>query len=250
MDFSPLIAYIRQKFFTILLASLWLLPFISSIIGFQAIKWISGAQTVITPGVLGMPIGQAIKLLSDQSLNVRILKEKEDNTVPPGTILSQSPAAHEKIKKQQSVFLVITKYTPQPKAPNLLGMDISKAVALAQEKKFKVKNFLLQSHYPKNTVISQLPLPGETEEHNTLTVYISSGANQWRIMPPLKGLDIAQVEDFLKDYGIKPAVNFISYDREDQTQTVPSSAKVINQYPIAGTIIDSNALPAIELTVS
>ena len=57
---------------------LWLLPFLSFLCGYQLIRSLYTVNTLTTPSIIGKEIQDAIKILSDNNLNPRILTEKED----------------------------------------------------------------------------------------------------------------------------------------------------------------------------
>lgn len=247
MDYAYFLAKFRQKINTLFLSCFWLLPFISSLVGFQCIKWFTQTTLVTTPSVLGMPIAQAVVQLADQGLNVRILKEKEDNSVNAGMVISQNPRPQETIKKQQSVFLVITKHAPKPQAPDIVSMQESKGIYLAQSKGFKIKNFTISSHLPAGTILAQAPNVGQSDEHNELLFYVSGEKTKYRIMPSLLYQTHAAAEAFLKEYGIKTVIT--STVQEESSQAQPDK-KVIMQNPAAGQIIDLAQLTKVTLTLS
>lgn len=249
MHIEDIISNFREKFPYYFNASLWMLPFLSCILGFQLLKWISGSQTVKTPSVLGMQLSDAVKIFSDASLNIRILKENEDNSLLPGTVIRQSPAPDVKIKKQQSVFLVVTKHTPQSSAPDIVGVQIAKAEILAQDKKFKIKTFPIQSHYPKETIIAQLPSPGKIDVRNTLISYVSSGSARWRVMPLLVGQELDIVKELFEQQNIQFTVERLD-NNQDQHMFNEQSSLIMSQLPQSGSVIDSAHWPRVILTVS
>lgn len=246
MDYSSILAYLRPKTHILFLSTFWLMPFISSIVGFQCIKWLTTTTLVTTPSVLGMPIAQAVTLLADQGLNVRILKEKEDNTVKPGMIINQNPRPNERIKKQQSVFLVITKPTPKPQAPDLIGQQESKAISTAQHTGFKVKTFKISSNFPTGTVLAQLPQVGQSNDTNELLLYVSGESKKYRIMPSFIHQTQVASEALLKEYGIKATIKQSAINAENP---VTPESKIIKQYPLPGQIVDVAAISTISLTI-
>lgn len=101
---------------------LWLMPFASFLIGYQIINIFKNQNEIIVPNFVGKTLNQAIKVASDNNLNLRISAEKEDSQLPEGTIISQIPN-RQKIKPNQSIYLVISK-----KIQNLIFLNSKKKI--------------------------------------------------------------------------------------------------------------------------
>src|SRR5205085_11984966 len=102
-----------------------------------------------TPSVIGQHIHDAIKLLSTHHLNARILSEKEDLDLPEGIVISQSPVQGQKIKSQQSIFLVVTRRPPKAQAPRLFGLNNEESNANTQKKGIQLKSYSIESICPQ-----------------------------------------------------------------------------------------------------
>lgn len=226
---------------------LWIIPFLSFVIGYQAVRSLLSAQAIQTPAVLGLHIHDAIKQLSAYQLNVRILKEKEDTNLDEGTIISQSPEPGKKIKPQQSVFLVITRKPPKAETPSCYGLTRDKIEQLAQEKALRLKIYTLESTHPLDTCFVQSPQPKEKMTSDTLTVYISAGNSPIRIFPSFKNKKLTEVMRFLSGYNIKPLVQ---HDRAQFDDHECDSCIITDQRPKAGALIDLKKPFAVQLTVS
>src|SRR5579872_3214934 len=86
---------------------LWLLPFLGFALGYQLLRSLYAPTVIKTPAIVGKSLQDAITLLSDHNLNARVLAEKEDTDLQPGTIISQSPSSGSLIKANQPVFIVL-----------------------------------------------------------------------------------------------------------------------------------------------
>jgi serine/threonine-protein kinase len=186
----------------------------------------------------------AIKILSADKLNVRILAEKEDPDSPEGIIISQTPAQGKKIKPQQSVFLVITRKPPRIQAPSLCGLPLEDAKKKAAQARIALQTHAIESSYPKDNVIAQNKLPGEELIDKTMTLSVSAGDTPLRIMPDLRGKKAEEVVRFLKPFNIKVEVTHPDQEKDH----VCSSCLIIDQRPHVGSIIDLAKAPVVQLT--
>jgi beta-lactam-binding protein with PASTA domain len=225
---------------------LWVFPFISFLLGYQAFSLFSSKSVLQTPSVLGKQIHDAIKELSFYQLNVRILKEKDDPDFPDGIVISQSPQPSSSIKPHKSVFLVITRKPPKPEAPNLYGLTPNKASKLVAEKALRLKTFELESMYPKDTCIAQSPSPAQPVNQNNIIAYISSGTTSLRIFPVLKNRNLQEVRSFLKDFNIQFQVHHTTELKESHTCT---NCIIVDHRPLAGSLVDLRKPFTVQLTV-
>lgn len=224
------------KLRTILLSFFWLVPFLSFIGGYQLVRFLTHAETVYVPSVVGLHLNDAIRLLSADRLNVRILAEKEDPDLHEGMILSQTPEQGQMVKPHQSIFLVITRKPLRPLAPKLRGLTCSQAARKARNDKLRLKSYTLESPVPQGRVIAQSVMPGREVKGNDVTIYCSEGTTQLRIFPDVKGRSVDEVKSFFGLYDIPVRV------------TGDQSAPIKEQIPLAGTIIDVSKPLVVEVT--
>ncbi len=88
-------------------------------------------------------------------------------------------------------------------APDLRGKSIEEAKALAEEEGFTIKQGkdIYSNDYPEGKVCTQDPEPGaETPKEGTITVHISKGSKEG-VVPNVVGMNQADVEEYLKEYG-------------------------------------------------
>ncbi len=221
-----------------LLSFIWLVPFLSFIAGYQLVRLLTHTETVFVPSVVGLHLNDAIRMLSADQLNVRILAEKEDPDLHEGMILSQTPDHGQMVKPHQSVFLVITRKPLKPQAPKLQGITCAQAQKKARHAHIRLKSFNLESSVPKDRVITQSVAPGREVKTNTLTIYCSDGSTTLRIFPELKGKSVDEVVSFFGLYDIPVKVHG------------PKDASIKDQRPLAGTLIDIQKPLIVEITTS
>lgn len=185
------------------------------------------------PSLLGLPLQEAITVLSCHNLNARILTEKEETDISPGTILSQNPAPQQKIKPQQSVYLVIAKKAHAAIAPELTGCIESEARKRAENLGIRLKTYAIESQHPQEYCIAQSPAPGSELAEKLMILYVSASTVPMRIFPDLRGLQIADVHNFLEKYTMQLVIMPI----HDSISERPAGT-VLDQKPLAGSLID------------
>lgn len=214
---------------------LWTIPFLSFLGGYYVMSTLYTNKTIPTPSVVGMQLNQAVRLLSDQQLNVRILAEKEDADLPAGTIISQNPPAKSLIKPNQSIFLVVST-TPQPThVPRLIGCTEAEIEQIAQKQNIRYKIYPLECKYPANTCCAQWPAPGSILDTHPLILYMAQNKHKPILMPDLRGHSVPAVADFLTNHDMVPEL--MHHPSVPDGHICSSACIVTDQRPIAGSLV-------------
>lgn len=225
---------------------LWILPFIFFLTGYLTIRALLHKQIVYVPQLVGANMVDAIKALSAQKLNARILDQKEDSDMPEGTVINQSPKANVKLKVGQPVFLVITRAPAKNRAPSLYYNSLENAKEKLIQEGLSPKFYLIPSIAQQNLCFAQEVKPARELNSKVVIAYFSKGKTSLVIMPNLKGLGIEQVRNFLKKNNIDVVVHedgeFNSKKKKNNTPF-----KVKKQRPMAGSLVDISKLKRIIL---
>jgi len=214
----------------------WILPFLSFLCGYQLLNYTTHVQEITVPSVVGLNLTDAIKIFSDHNINPRILTEKEEKDVAPGTILGQTPTPGHKIKIHQPIFLVVAKKAQSIICPTLLGKSETEVDKSLSHLHIRAKKYYLNSHYPQGNCIAQEPSSNSPLEDRKMTVYISAGNNKLLLFPHLKNSSIAEVKEFFEGYPITLKLT--------HTHPMPpehqcnNSCIIVDQKPLPGTLID------------
>lgn len=214
---------------------LWLLPFLCFLFGYYLTNYLLSVPSLETPALLGKNINHGVKLLSERNLNLRIIQEKEDNDLPDGTIVSQSPSEHQKVKANQTIFCVTSRQAQTKTAPNLINQNMQQVNELVKNERVRTKAYMIPSNHKEGLCIAQFPSHHEPLHQQSIITYISAGNKKPVLFPSLKGKDINQVKEFFALYGIKLSVSHASHvDKQHQCTT----CCVVEQKPLAGSIVD------------
>jgi eukaryotic-like serine/threonine-protein kinase len=135
--------------------------------------WVSqGKPQVEVPDVTGMTLNGATSTLQDAGFRVGIVTPEASSTVPNGSVISQDPAAGDKVEKGATIDLVVSNGpspspSPSPSAsaslvavPDVVGMLGPDAEDALTTLGFFVAVKPKPSVQPPGTVIDQKPDPG------------------------------------------------------------------------------------------
>lgn len=213
--------------------SLWLLPFCSFSLGYFCMHMVFYMPSVNTPHLIGKPVHEILKLITEKKLNLRLIDQKEETDIPEGIILNQTPSAGTLIKPNQPLFIVTTKKPLARNAPDCIkgNLDQLENQLLAEGIQFRV--YHLSHSYPEKMCFAQSPQHNECLEKNKLILYISSGDKKPILWPNFISLPLRTAIDFLNTYGITPhIVNDSVYNEYKDAEYI-----VTDQRPTSGTLL-------------
>lgn len=236
----------------------WFLPFLCFFAGYYTVRSIFHKKVVAVPSIIGLHITDAIKLLSNQNLNTRVLDQKYDVDMPEGIVISQSPQADYKLKEGQSIFLVITKQPDKLRAPDLFTLSKDQSDQLALKLGLNLKSYFLKPNYSQNSqtykkaiCIAQQFQPNQELDSKKMSAYFSADRTNIRIMPDIKNHSVQELKKHFKDlYSVDNNYNIELIISNSNDQNLDSKdLKVKEQRPIAGSIIDLKKLKKIYVSV-
>ncbi len=218
----------------------WTLPFLCFIGGYGISRFLFHTPSVAAPALIGKSLLAACTIASDLNLNIRLLEHKDNPDLPEGTVLLQIPSAGQSVKPRQTIFLSLSHQPQKKNVPNYLQKNKNEIEQSAKDNGIKVKFYAVPSNYPCNECIGQFPQPHTPLPTTPLCIYLSDGAIKPVIMPSFINRALEEVSDFLALYGIKPSI-IGSYQGQYPL--------VIDQRPLAGTIINLDQNPTIQLSI-
>lgn len=211
---------------------LWLMPFASFIGGYLIVASLHRQPALQAPSIIGKTLDQAVLILSETNLNLRIVGQKEEAQLPEGTVLTQTPAAGSTIKEQQALYVTTAK-KPIPLAmPNLIAKTQAQAQAELEALSLQPKIYHIASDQPIQTIIAQFPDAGESTHAQEIILYSATDAQKPLIMPNLKQRSLDEVISFLDLNGITPAISHVPTTPDHQC----TNCIIVDQRPLAGTI--------------
>lgn len=220
---------------TLLKKFLWTVPFICFLAGYIFLMKLYPIKEIKTPRVLGKTLQDACSLLAQHSLNARLVATKEDALLADGTIISQTPLANQKIKPNQTVFIVASKKPEKTYAANYTNKSISEIEQELTRKNIRAKIYFVPSNLQKDICIAQWPESGTPLEDNKIILYIGATNNKPHIIPNLKHRNALETVNFLKSNNVLIDVCNTSYDPKEN-HLCPNCI-IKDQRPLAGSIL-------------
>lgn len=214
---------------------LWTLPFICFASGYFLLTKLYPVKEIQTPAVVGKNLQEACTLLAQHSLNCRLVALKEDPLLPASTVISQNPQAGQKIKPNQTVFIVASTHPEKNVAPDFVLKNMNEIEADLNQKNIRAKTYQIPSALKENSCVAQWPEAGLTLENNKMILYCAHQINKPIIMPNLKNKKVSTVTDFLTQNNI--TFELVHESIIENAAHECSECTVIEQRPLAGSII-------------
>jgi eukaryotic-like serine/threonine-protein kinase len=220
---------------------IWTLPFVGFIVGYALAHLVFSSPCIIVPNLVGSSLVEAVRQLSDQRLNIRILTEKEDEDLPAGTILNQKPIAHRHVKPHHTIYVITSKKPLRKQVPMLLGKHIKEALKELEQLAIAHRAFPLPSYHPNNTVIGQYP-SANSDLTTPIKIYYAQPISHEYIFPDFAGLPLEKVKAFLQKHNIQVTISSTHNYYSDETL-------VKEQRPLAGSLISLKDPPHVQIKV-
>jgi len=225
----------------------YVIPFACFLLGYFLLSIFVHGGSMPVPQLVGIPVQDALVLLSAQNLNARVQAQQENADVNPGTVLRQKPEAGQKIKANQSVYLVVARAPTRMTAPSFIGMTVQDALEEAKKAGIKTKQSLVPYAGAGGFVVSQAPAAGKEMDGSTVTFYVSEGIETApRLMPNLVGQNAQEVVAELEKQQIACKV-----ERGPEAEGFAlDQCVVVTQKPLAGALLEANKLPRVLILVA
>ncbi len=174
--------------------------------GQQVVQAFLQPSMVIVPNVVGKPVREAAKILSETRLNTN-LEKGNDNTQPQGIVLSQNPPKGTSLTETRVVSIVVN--YPRPLiAPDLVGKLGTEAKMTLKELGLVAGNVAIipaAEGEPRGVVVAQTPIPGtQMIKGGSITIMVT-GARPEKgktFIPDLTGLSFEEARALIKMSGL------------------------------------------------
>jgi serine/threonine-protein kinase len=209
--------------------------------GTVTIKVSAPAVKVKVPALVGKKINDARQIVDGVGLNL-VVKEQTDPKIPADQIISQTPAAQTEVDKGSAVEVVVSTGKTQKSVPEVTGKDAADAANELGQAGFKTKTTQeASSTVDPGKVVRTDPAGGsKAEEGSTVTIFVSSGAEQVAV-PNVMGKTAADARADIEAAGLVYR----------EAGTAPSNSaddgKVVAQNPGGGTRVDKGTTVRVTL---
>ncbi len=212
----------RTVYAVVALASLLVLA--AAVIGIRALT--AAPKTTTAPTVTDRTVPQARTILRHAGLAVGATKPRSSDTVPKGTIISQSPGAGGSVPIGSRVNVTVSAGKALVVVPNVVDQHVDEARALLEAQGFKVDETQDSSSDENAGTVTRAD-PGEgtkVPSGSTVHLLVSSGLVE---MPKVLQQGEQEAEARLKDAGFKVR-------KVQRTTSTEPPGTVLDQTPAAG----------------
>ena len=178
-------------------------------------------------------IGDAQKDLTSDKFQVKVIRKYDPS--PKDTVLRESPNPGAKVRQGSTVTLVVSNGPAPIHVPNLIGMTVDKANAIAEKDGFTVvvSERASIANIPPNVITSQDPQSGNTipADHSAVVnVVVSSGGGLTQV-PDVTGNDYVTALQKLQQAGFTVDTEYAV----NKQASANDNGQVIDESPPAGT---------------
>ncbi|OLZ61258.1 hypothetical protein AV521_43790 [Streptomyces sp. IMTB 2501] len=211
-------------------------------------KWVaSGGNTADkpfdAPNFVGQTYGDAQKMAVNADLKLGAPTRKPCDNQPKGNVCSQDPTAGSKVKKGDTINLVVSTGAPNVDVPDVRGLQFDQAQSQLTDKGFKVEKQTQESTQPPGVVISQDPEGGSSKQKGTtITLTVAKAADKVTIPGDLVGKSCDDAKSELQNLGLAPGDC-----TETPTNNQAQDGKVLSTNPAAGQQVAKNTSVAINV---
>ncbi|MEN9687384.1 MAG: hypothetical protein RL381_396 [Actinomycetota bacterium] len=169
-----------------------------------------GPERFTIPTLAGLTPTAATNLLSKLPLVIQPIAEEFSTTVPKGYVIDSNPIAGEKVKRNSSVIIRVSKGIEQVALASYIGKSSDQAL-----NELNSAGFLVTSTYAYSEtrlageVISQKPAGGATADKGGKISLVISKGTQYAYIPNLFSIEESKAVQSLKDLDLKVVVKKI-----------------------------------------
>jgi serine/threonine-protein kinase len=191
----------------------------------------SGPGNVSVPGVEGLPLANAKRLIEQAGLKIGNVQAQSSTVLPKGNVIKTSPGAAASVPSGSKVEIFVSSGKPLVKVPDVTNQSQSSAKSTLQGAGFQVQTTTQTSTTAKaGTVISQNPSGGtQLTAGSTVTITVAKAPPTAKV-PNVVNQSQQAATATLKGSGFKVTVS------KQVSSTVPAG-DVISQSPSANSSV-------------
>ncbi len=197
---------LTHKSFGANLLAIFILVVLLGFIFFASLGFITHhGETMKVPGVTGQPGAAADRALRSLGFDVIVQDSAYIDTLPPLTVVRQTPEAQSVVKAGRTIYLTLNKVLPPMTAmPDLINYSFRSAEMTLESQRLQVGDTIYRPDIAKNAVLGQefdgKPIkPGTMiPEGSRITLVLGDGlGNMANPVPRLVGLTFLQAQELL-----------------------------------------------------
>lgn len=212
--------------------------------GFLTLRILVPSEKIEVPSIVGKDMREAVLVLSEQNLGLRVVGRKFSSEIPQDIIISQLPPPQVKVRRDRTIEVVVSEGSRVVVIPSLIGKKVREAKVDLSRKGSKINTVsYVYSKAAQGEIVAQDP-PARisSSRKEGLDILVSLGPrNPQFYMPDFRGKKLGEETDLLE----KLPLNI------GKIKEVPFAGEegvVLSQSPLPGSQIDAEA--PVEFTVS
>ena len=201
-------------------------------------------ERVEVPCVVGKDLKEALLLVSERDLALKVVDRKYSSEIPEGIIISQVPSPEVRVRKGREIEVVISEGKKSVVVPSVVGKKLIEARIYLSQRGLKIGNIsYIYDDLPEGKVSAQDPPPQvEMNREEGINLLVSLGPEEKQYyMPDFTGSKIKRVKDLAEKIPL----------RIGRIKEVPSSEEegiVLSQSPVAGSMVSEKTLVEFEVS--
>mgnify|MGYP000449770277 FL=1 len=169
-----------------------------------------GPERFTIPNLAGLTPIAATNLIGKLPLTIQPLAEEFSSSVPKGYVIDSNPIAGEKVKRNSSIVIRVSKGIEQVALASYVGKSSDQALNELQDAGFAVTStYGFSETRLAGEVISQKPAGGATADKGSKVSLVISKGTQFAYIPNLFSIEEAKAVAALKDLDLKVVVKKI-----------------------------------------
>jgi serine/threonine-protein kinase len=169
-----------------------------------------GPERFTIPNLAGLTPIAATNLIEKLPLTIQPIAEEFSSTVPKGYVIDSNPIAGEKVKRNSSIVIRVSKGIEQVALASYVGKSSDQALNELQDAGFAVTStYGFSETRLAGEVISQKPAGGATADKGSKVSLVISKGTQFAFIPNLFSIEEAKAVAALKDLDLKVVVKKI-----------------------------------------
>jgi beta-lactam-binding protein with PASTA domain len=214
---------------------------------FAVVALLLQQEEVRVPDLTGKDIVTALETITQQGLLLKVDRREPHPILPRDSVISQSPAAGNGIKKGRQIHVVVSQGPSDTRTPKLTGESYRKADLMVRQAGFipGTVSRVSSESVERDIVIAQAPPAGSPlDKGGAISLLISAGRKAVTfVMPKLTGKRAEEAVKIIDRMGLQRR---IIYRAVGDTASATEHS-VIQQKPGAGSPVDADT--AVDIVV-
>ena len=215
---------------------------------FAVIALLLQQEEVRVPDLTGKDIVTVLDMVRQQGLELKVDRREPNPTLPRDSVISQSPAAGNGIKKGRQIRVVVSQGPSDTQTPKLAGEPYRKADLMIRQAGFVpgTVSRISSESVDRDIVIAQdPPAASQLDKGGAISLLVSSGRKaEMFVMPKLTGKRLEEVVKTIDRLGLQRRVIY----RAAGEKTAAAERTIIQQKPGAGSPVAADVM--VDIVVS